>query len=75
MDIQNVSTSWLVLFFLILIYFRKKGREGEREGGEHQCERETSIGCLLYVLRMGTWPATQTRALTGIKLVTFHFAG
>ena len=25
------------------IYFRKKGREGER-GEEHQCERETSIG-------------------------------
>ena len=32
----------------ILIIFRKKEREGEREGQKHWCARETSIGCLLH---------------------------
>ena len=30
--------------FKILFIFRKMGREGEREGKQHQCVRETSIG-------------------------------
>ena len=33
-------------FCLFLFDFREHGKEGEREGGKHQCERETSIGCL-----------------------------
>ena len=35
----------------MLIDFRKRGREGEREGEKHRCERETSINCLSC-----TWP-------------------
>ena len=34
-------------------------------GEKHRCERETSIGYLLYVPQPGTWPATQACALTG----------
>ena len=36
---------------LHLCLFRERGREGEREGEKHPCERETSIGCLWQVLR------------------------
>ena len=35
-------------FFKTVFTFRKRGREGEREGEKYQCERETSISCLLY---------------------------
>ena len=31
-----------------LLFFRDKGREGEREEEKHQCERETSVSCCLY---------------------------
>ena len=31
------------------LFFRERGRAGEREGEKHQCERETPIGCLLYM--------------------------
>ena len=41
------------------------GREAEREGEEHRCERETSVSYLLYVLRPGTEPTTQACTLTG----------
>ena len=33
-------------------------REGEGEGGRERCKRETSIGCLSYMLQPGTEPAT-----------------
>ena len=35
-------------FFKILFICREKGREREGEGGKHQCESETSIGCLVH---------------------------
>ena len=34
----------------MLIDFREKGREGEREGRKHRCGREAWIGCLSYML-------------------------
>ena len=43
--------------------FRERGREGEREGEKHRCERETYIGCLSYAPQPGTKPATQACAL------------
>ena len=46
---------------MICIDFKERGREGEgkRESErEHRCERETSIGCLLYVRQLGIAPAT-----------------
>ena len=56
-------------FIFISFYFftdsRKRGREGEREGEKHRCERETLIGCLLHVPQLGTKLATQVWALTG----------
>ena len=42
-----VPVSYFYLFLKILfIYFREKGKEGERERGKHQCERDTLISCL-----------------------------
>ena len=38
----------LFFFFKILFIFRERGREGEREGEKHLCERETSSHCLLH---------------------------
>ena len=44
--------------FIYLFIFRQRGTEGEREG---------NIGVWLLIMRppLGTWPATQTCALTG----------
>ena len=58
-------------FFLFFCFFieRERGREGKREGENHQCERETSISCLSYAPCLGTKPATwacaPTRKRTG----------
>ena len=53
----------------LLILEREEGvgRERERER-EHRCERETSIGCLLYVPWLGIEPTTQACALTGNRI-------
>ena len=49
----------LIFFFKILfIYFRE--REGKRN-------RETLIGCLLYLPQPGTKPSTKACALTGSR--------
>ena len=39
------------LFFLrfYLFIFRERGREGERQGEKHQCEKETTICGLSYI--------------------------
>ena len=52
------------------------GKEKERERNidvreKHQCERETSIGCLPYMPRLGTKLVTQACALTRNQTVTF----
>ena len=47
------------------LFFRKRGREGERKGGKHQCKRKTLIGCLLHTPHLETQPQTQASALTG----------
>ena len=41
-----------------LLIFRKRGREEEREGKKHQCERETLTGCLFYMPWV-LWPGTE----------------
>ena len=38
----------------MIIDFREQGREDEREGEKHRCERETLIGCLSYPPYWGT---------------------
>ena len=57
----------------MLIDFREKGQEGEGAGEKHQCERETSVGCLLYMPGLGntptSWPCALTRNRTGDFLV------
>ena len=56
---QPLPVPFLKRFYLFIF------REREREGVKHRCERETSLGCLLYV----PWPAikctTSAYALTG----------
>ena len=58
------SSDTFVLHLLLFI-FRERGMEGGREGEKQPCERETSIGCLLYVPRLDTEHASQACALTG----------
>ena len=60
------------LFFLsspedMVVDFRERGRKGEREGEKHRCERDTSIGCLLYLsllwdrtCNLGTCPGQES---------------
>ena len=60
---SDSKTRALLLFFLfsqevMLIDFRERGREREREGEKHRFERETLIGYLLYMSRPGTKPKT-----------------
>ena len=42
--------------FNILFIFRERGRDGERAGEKHQCEREKSVGCLLHAPNQGPGP-------------------
>ena len=53
--------AFLKRFYLLI--FRKRGREGERKGEKHWCEREISIGHLSYAPQPWTEPATQASAL------------
>ena len=44
--------------------FRERGKEGEKKGEKHQCEREISIGCLLHAPWLRTKLSTQACTLT-----------
>ena len=50
-------------FFFLRFYFifRERGRKGEK----HLCVRGKHPLVASYVSPLGTWPATQARALTG----------
>ena len=53
----------LFLFKKYFIYFfGHRGREGEKEGEKHRCERQTSIICLLYTPEPVTEPTAQACA-------------
>ena len=53
---------------ILLIYFWREGKGGK--------ERERTIDWVpLTRPQLGTWPATQACALSGIYPVTFWFAG
>ena len=64
---------WVFLKFFILFLGRREKREKERERNLHAWEKP--IGCLLHIPHLGTRPATQACALTGIEPATFLFAG
>lgn len=56
---QEASLKGQSLFFYVLfIYFWAQGREGERMGVKHGCERDTSISSLPHMPQLGTDPAT-----------------
>ena len=55
----------------MLIDFRERGREGERE--RNTDVRETLIGCLLHLPQWGTKPATQACTLTWNHPATLQF--
>ena len=42
--------------FICLLIFKERGTEGGRRGEKHQCERETSVGCLLCTPGLGPEP-------------------
>ena len=71
LDLSNEN--FFLKFFLFLpkdifpIAFSERGREREK----HQCERETSIGCLLYAPGLGNKPTTQACAQTGNQTHSF----
>ena len=54
-----ISICFPFYFLNYLFIFRKRRREGEREGEKHQCARETSISCLLHAPNWG--PGLQPR--------------
>ena len=47
------------------IYFRERGKKGERVGEKHQCERKTLSNCLSHAPPLGSETATQACAMTG----------
>ena len=81
----SFHAEYLFIYLLIYPYLRtcslilEKGegrvRERKGEGEKHQCERETSIHCLLYAPRGGTEPSAAACALTRNRTITFWFMG
>ena len=63
----HVDTHFFKVFSSVSLFklftFRARGREGEREGKKHPCERETPIG-LSQVPGPGTKRETQACVLT-----------
>ena len=55
---QMIFRNFLALPKDMLIDFRERGKEGKSEGEKDGCERETLIGCPLYVPQPGTKHAT-----------------
>ena len=79
-----IKPSLFIIIFLILTWerflkliFRERGRKGERKrkGEEHECERETSISCLLYAPWLGTNPQPSYVPWPGIEPVPLWCTG
>ena len=62
---------WSIFIFLRFYLFILERRKERRQGEKHPCARDTSMGeryihgLPLACLLLGTWPTTQTCALTG----------
>ena len=54
----------VVIFKILFITFRERGREEERQGEKRQCARDTSIGCLSHTPSWGLGPQLCTLAKT-----------
>ena len=54
--------------------FRERGREGDREGEKHRCERNIHQGCLLYPDLQGPNTQPSPAPWLGMEPVTFCFA-
>ena len=70
---MSISTAFFKDFIFIL-FFRERGKEGQGEGEEHQCARETSFGCLSHAPNRGPGPQPRHVPWLGIELVKFWFA-
>ena len=71
-----VFCQWIIFFFkiLFLFIFRERGREVEREGEKHQCERGTSIACPLHTCSRGPGQQPGHVPWPGMEPVTIWFA-
>ena len=69
------TSIFLKKYFIYLLIFRESGREGEKEGEKHQCEREISIGCLSYTPWLGLNLQPRCVPWLGNEWATFCFAG
>ena len=65
------SPSHLFLKYFYLFVFRVRGREGEREVDQHQCVRDTGIGCLMHSLNRG--PGLQPRRVSWLESNQWRF--
>ena len=69
LSLRSLKTVAILIFFfksspddIFSLLFRERGRERGQEREKHQCERETSIGCLPYVPGLGiVWAQTRDR--------------
>ena len=73
--LDNMVISFYLFFKDSIYLFIFREREQEREGEKHRCERETLIGCLSRMPRLGTEPITQACAQQRIEPATFLYAG
>ena len=74
LNAKSVSSIQVLVTFLKRFYlfiFRERGREGE----EHRCVRETSIGCLPHMPQPGTGPQPRYVPRPGTEMVTFCCVG
>ena len=55
--VESIFLMVILIFLFYFIYlFLQRGSTGERQGEKHQCERETSISCLLHAANWGPGP-------------------
>ena len=71
-NLQN-NLFYILFFKRFYLFFRERGREGEREVEKHQCMRETWIDHLSHIPNQGEDQQPRHMPWLGIKQATFGF--